>query len=167
MTKTPAFLFENTLELFNTEKFSIEAKLRPTALFMVFFSRGAIEGGPFWGGVILRGSISGNLRGAPVVKNIACFEGGIEEGPFFEGGQLRGGTYKFWCPPPQNQWPPSKKTPCPYLKFFQKKLKNWFFALFLRFFAKFSFFFENVFFSIFFRKIHFFLFSRVFIRFWR
>ena len=55
----------------------------------------------------------------------------------------------------------------PYLKFLQKKLKNWFFAFFLRFFAKFSFFFEKFFFSIFFRKIHFFLFSRVFIRFWR
>ena len=39
-----------------------------------------------------------------------------------------------------------------YLKFLQKKLKNWVFALFLRFFAKFSFFFEKIFFQFFFGK---------------
>ena len=40
----------------------------------------------------------------------------------------------------------------PYLKFLQKKLKNWVFALFLRFFAKFSFFFRKIFFFNFFLK---------------
>ena len=46
----------------------------------------------------------------------------------------------------------------PYLKFLQKKFKNWFFAFFFVIFCKIF---------IFIRKIHFFLFSRVFIRFWR